>query len=205
METFKKFLSDFFDAIRHKDAGFLKNVYSEWMENSGAVPDEEKEKLLASLPEQLATLASAKLKSIEEYDGYHIAKLDSGGSEIEMVFAEKGGSYFYFNGQSNLKAFKKVYSIGYIVEGGRLRVIVNGKRNPFIGDIGDSGFASPINSALKKGSNEITLQALSDAPIEASIKISSAKRGEIVDTNQADVLDWKGTIKGSASLKFDAE
>lgn len=205
MSAFEKFFSDFVSAIKGRDSKFLSGVYSSWLESSGVVPPGERKALLESLPSQLAMIASARLKAIEEYDGFHVALLDADGSEISMAFTGKGGLFEYFDAQSNLASFKMIYAIGYIVEGGRLRVLINGKRNPFVGDIGDSGFVSLINSALKSGKNEMALQALTDSPIEASIKISSAPRGEILDTNSANVLDWKGTIKGRVSLEFSAE
>ncbi|MFH1684782.1 MAG: hypothetical protein ABH983_00595, partial [Candidatus Micrarchaeota archaeon] len=101
--------------------------------------------------------------------------------------------------------FKQVYAIGYAIQGGSLRVLFNGKRNIVADKIQNSGFNSIINSALEIGENEITLESVDGTSLTVSLKISSAKPGDIVSTDQGNVLNWDGTVKEPVNLRFSAE
>jgi hypothetical protein len=214
MLTFEDFFPRYLEAIRKRDIAFLKNVYLDLYETSGlaagSAEEDDADKFFAMLPDMLKEFASPALKigKIEQYDDFATVKMNSGDSEIEAAFRKKGDSWSFFDGRIGYVSFKKTYALSYQVNGeGSIRVLINGKRNPFVGDITGMGFISLINSALKVGKNEMTLQPLSAAPISARIQVSSAKSGEMLDTGQGDVLSWEGKIPGNGGkiLSFNAE
>lgn len=204
---FEEFLKGFLAAAKGKDTKRLMEAYREAFTGSGAVPPGEEEAALASIAGFLAPLAERAPDGIEALDDYRIARFkDKDGSEISLTFIRKGDSWGVFDERMNLRSFKRIYAIGYSVEGEqRLGVLFNGKRSPILRDIGSSGFASLINSALKPGENELTITPLGGALVKVSIRISSGVRGSIMDSSQGDVLSWDGVVKEPVKLKFRAE
>jgi len=205
--TFKEFMAVFFKAVGSGDKAFLKAVYLDWFESSGLMKGAKFEDFLAAAMPDLKGLAGCKLVREECFDDFCIAHLkNTDGSEFEYAFRKKNDSYAYFNERSGFTRFKKVYALGYFVEGGTLRILFNGKRSPIISEINSSGAVSFINSALKIGANEMTLEpAVSGARVKASIRISSDIEGGIINSAQGDVLSWDGEVAGPVTLKFNAD
>ncbi len=206
-ESFKEFMGRFLKAINEGDAEFLKAVYLDWFQSSGVMKGGRFEDFLAAALPDLKGMAGSRLEGEESFGDFHIALLrDEDGSESSLAFREKGGSFVFFNERSGFAAFKKVYALGYAIEGGRLRVLFNGKRFPLMYEIGSSGAVSLINCALVPGGNELTIEpALPGASITASIRISSAPEGGIINSAQGDVLSWDGPVSGPVKLKFAAD
>lgn len=205
-DKFEEFLKAYFNAIRNEDAAFIKKVYSEWLETSGAVPKGQEDGFLKAAFESLKPMLSGKLERTEQYDGFHLAHFKDAEGEFSLTFRERDDSFVFFNERSNYSLFKKVYAIGYNVSGGKLRMLFNGKRSPAVTDIDStSGFVSMINSALQVGKNEIELMSPDGAELVVSLRISSAKEGDIMNSNQGDALSWDGKVKDPVKLDFTAE
>jgi len=204
--AFKEFVSALFRAIGSEDKTFLKAAYLDWFESSGLMKGAKFEDFLDAAMPELKALVGCRLVREECFDDFCIAHLkNADGPEFEYAFRKKGDSYAYFNERSGFARFRKVYALGYFVEGGRLRVLFNGKRFPVVYEIGSSGAVSLINSALKVGANEITLEpAQAGTKVRASIRISSEVEGGIINSAQGDVLSWDGELEGKVALKFDA-
>ncbi len=203
--NFEEFLTEYFNAIKNDDLEALGKIYGDWLETSGEVPEEQKgefTKMIIGDLKQLADLKIDRTEEIGDFDKVYM-KIDDG--EFSLTFKKKGDSWIFFNEKSNFSLFKQIYAIGYAIQGGALRVLFNGKRNPTVGEIQNSGFNSIINSALEIGENEITLESVEGTSLTVSLKISSAKSGEIISTDQGNVLNWEGTVKEPVSLKFTAE
>lgn len=201
---FEQFIAEYFDAIRNEDTGFIKKVYSEWLETSGAVPAGQQEQFLKAAFESLKPMVNGKLEKTEEMENFTVGHFKSDEGEFSLTFKKKEGTYIFFNERSNYSKFSKVYAMNYNLSGGKVRVLFNGSRTPLIGEIENSGFVSLINSVLEPGENGITLQPV-DGQVECSVQISSAKEGEILDSAQGDVLNWEGILKEPVSLKFNVE
>ncbi|MCI0504177.1 hypothetical protein L0Y65_05730 [Candidatus Micrarchaeota archaeon] len=205
-KSFKEFVGEFFSAAKSGDAAFIRNVYQEWAEKCGY--GENMDRLLPQIISQLGQLPPGKLENAESFDDFDLAhlKLDDG-SDVTMVFRRKGGSWFFFNERSGYADFKKAYAIQYGAEGGRLRVLFNGKRSPFLYEIpeGAQGVLSLINSAIKPGENALTLESPDGVPVKASIRISGAEKDGIIDSSQGDVLSFDGVVAKQVMLKFEAK
>jgi hypothetical protein len=205
--TFKEFIARLFKAIKDGDAAFLKTVYLDWFESSAVMPDRGFGDFIAAALPDLRRLPELRLAREEVFDDYCIAHLlNKDGSETTLTFKKKGDSYVFFNERSGFASFKKVYALNYSLDGGKLRILFNGKRSPVVHEIGSFGFVTFINSALKPGANEITLEpADAGASVKASIRVSSGTEGEIMESAQGNVLSWDGTVSGPVMLKFNAE
>lgn len=203
-EEFEGFIREYFDAIKNENVEFIKKVYSEWLETSGAVPAGEEEQFLKAAFESLRPMASGKLHKTEEMGNFIVGHFKSDEGEFSLTFKKKDGSYVFFNERSNYSKFKKVYAMNYNLSGGSVRIFFNGSRTPVVGEIENSGFISLINSVLEPGENEITLEPVG-GEVEGSVQISSAKEGEILDSAQGDILNWEGSLKGPVILKFEIE
>jgi hypothetical protein len=142
----------------------------------------------------------------ECFGDFCIARMkDSDGSQYSLTFMKKGGSWIYFNERTNFSLFKKIYALGYVVDGQeRLGILFNGKRSPVLAEIGSSGFVSLINAALRPGDNEITILP-GKSPARVTIRISSAKSGDVINSAQGDVLSWEGIVKEPVKLNFRAD
>jgi hypothetical protein len=204
-KTFKDFMAEFFGAVKKNDFDFINRTYSDWLETSGEVPPEQKGMFANMIISDLQWLAGLNIDEYEEFGDYGVAHMKTEDGEISITFRKKGDSWAFFNEKMDFTKFKKVYAIGYQVEGGSLRVLFNGKRTPIADKIQNSGFNSIINSALKVGENEMVLEPLEGAELKVSLRISSAKEGEIISTDEGNVLKWEGTVKEPVALKFKAE
>lgn len=202
--TFEEFIKEYFEAIKNEDVEFIKKVYSEWLETSGAVPRGQEEQFLKAAFESLKPMVNGKLDKTDEYGNFIVGHFKSDEGEFSLTFKKKGDGFIFFNERSNYSKFKKVYAMNYNLSGGSVRILFNGSRTPAIYEIQNSGFVSLINSVLEPGENEITLQA-ADGEVKGSVQISSAKEGEILDSAQGDVLNWEGTLKEPIKLKFQIE
>lgn len=204
--AFREFMAAFFKAVKDGDAAFIRNVYGEWAEKCGY--GESIDLLLPQIISQLGQLPPGKLENAESFGDFDLAhlKLDDG-SDVTMVFRRQGGSWAFFNERSGYADFKKAYAIQYGAEGGRLRMLFNGKRSPFLYEIPDGaqGVLSLINSAIKPGGNELTLESPDGVPVRASIRISGAEKDGIINSAQGDVLSWDGEVAGPVTLKFNAD
>ncbi len=206
-ESFKAFIARLFKAIKNGDTAVLKAVYLDWFESSAVMPDRGFEDFIAAALPDLRQLPANKLASEESFDDFCIAHFKGrDGSELSLTFRKKGDSFIFFNERSGFAAFSKVYALNYVLDGGKLRVLFNGKRSPIIHEIESSGFVSFINSALKVGANEITLEPVeAGKSVKASIRISSGAEGEIMESAAGDVLSWDGNVSAPVTLKFDAK
>jgi hypothetical protein len=205
---FEAFLKSFFEAIKKKDQKFIKNIYGDWVDSSGVIAKEQKEQFFeGAVFVEVESLAGGKLVDVEILDEYYIAHLKYGDGETELIFKKKNGTWIFFNEMFDLAKFKLVYTINYEVSGGPLMVKINGKRTPVIRDFAEAsqGMASPINSALVPGKNEISFESSNKKPIEISIQINGERRGDIAVSTEGNVLDWKGVVKDKVSLTFKAE
>ena len=197
---FEDFIREYFDAIKNENIDFIKKVYSEWLETSGAVAPGKEEQFLKAAFESLKPMVGGKLDETEDLGNFIVGHFKSDEGEFSLTFKKKDGSFIFFNERSNYSKFQKVYAMNYNLQGAGARVLINGSRTPVIGEIHGSGFVSLINCVLEPGENEITLEPAGE--VKASIQISSAKEGEILDSAQGDVLNWEGTLTGPLSLKF---
>ncbi|MFH0884267.1 MAG: hypothetical protein V1861_00995 [Candidatus Micrarchaeota archaeon] len=206
-DSFTDFMARFFKAIEGEDAVFLKAVYLDWFESSGVMKGGRFGDFLAAAMPDLKGMAGSRLAGEECFDDFCIAYLKGAdGSEFSLTFRKKDDSYIFFNERSGFAGFKKVYALGYALEGGRLRILFNGKRAPIVHEIESSGAVSFINSALKLGANEITLEpVVAGERINATIRISSGAEGGVMNSAQGDVLSWDGEVSKPVILKFDAE
>ncbi|MBU0527657.1 hypothetical protein KKE92_04195 [Candidatus Micrarchaeota archaeon] len=202
---FEEFLTGYFNAIKNDDLEFLGKIYADWLETSGEVPDEQKGEFTKMIIGDLKQLAELKIDRTEEIGDFDIVYMKIDDGEFSLNFKKKGDSWIFFNEKSNFTLFKQVYAIGYAIQGGSLRVLFNGKRTIVADKIQNSGFNSIINSALEIGENEITLESVDGTSLTVSLKISSAKSGEIISTDQGNVLNWDGTVKEPVNLRFSAE
>lgn len=203
VSDFEGFVNEYFEAIRNEDVEFIRKVYSEWLETSGAVPPGKEDDFLRAAFESLKPMVNGKLERTEELGNFLVAHFRDAEGEFSLTFKKKDGSYIFFNERSNYSKFKKVYAMNYNLSGGKLMVLFNGSRTPLIGEIGNSGFVSLINSVLEPGENEIALEPVGE--VKGSLQISSAKEGEILDSAEGDVLNWGGTLKEPLKLKFHVE
>ncbi|MEW6721937.1 MAG: hypothetical protein AB1324_01605 [Candidatus Micrarchaeota archaeon] len=206
-EEFGDFLKKYLDAVRNGDKAFMAGVYSEWFDTSG-FPKEQKEQFFHAIFEDLKQVIAGAPEEPECFGDFCIAHFRDaeGEGRFSLTFRRKGESWEYFNERSGFSKFSKVYSIQYVVEGEeRLGILFNGKKSPVLIDIGSSGFASLINAALVPGDNEITLLPPASGSARVSIRISSGRQGDIVNSAQGDVLSWDGVVKGPAKLNFRAE
>ena len=205
---FKEFMESFQKAIRQSDRKFMESVYGGWFGSAG-FPKDQREQFFHAIFEDLKHMVSgASGEEPECFGDFCIARFKEAGGDgiFSLVFRKKGDSWEYFNERSNFSSFSKVYAIGYQVDGeARVGVLFNGMKSPVLTDIGSSGFVSLINAALRKGENEITLLPPPSGSAKASIQISSAKEGEIIDSAQGDVLRWDGVVEEPVKLKFRAE
>jgi len=206
-ESFKAFIARLFKAIKGGDVAALKTVYLDWFESSAVMPDRGFEDFIAAALPDLRKLPENKLASEECFDDFCIAHFNGkDGSDNTLTFKKKGDSFIFFNERSGFAAFGKVYALNYVLDGGKLRMLFNGKRSPIIHEIESSGFVSFINSALKVGANEITLEPVeADKSVKASIRISSGVEGDIMDSAAGDVLAWDGIVSAPVTLKFEAK
>ncbi len=202
---FAAFIKRFIEAVRKDDAVFLEAVYRDWFASSGIMPGSSVGEFLKMARDDLEGIGKSAFMESECFGEFCVAQLkDADGSAFSLCFRKKADSWEFFNERTGLSSFKKIYAIGYMVEGeGRLAVRFNGAESPVLRDIGSSGFASMINAALKVGRNELTL-INSGKPVRATIRISSGKEGEVMDSAQGDVLSWEGVVDKAASLGFDA-
>jgi len=207
MSDFESFLKKYFEAIKNEDAEFIKKVYGDWLETAGIVPEGQEDAFYKAVFGDLKQLLGGSLVRTDAFDDFVIAHLKDDNGEFSLTFQKKGDSYIYFNERTNFTSFKLVYTLGYNVKGGKLRMLFNGKRSPVVNDIeaDRNGMMSPINAALKVGENELTLQSLDGVPVQVSLQISSAKAGEIADSSASDTLDWEGEVKEPVTLKFKTE
>jgi hypothetical protein len=202
--TFEKFVREYFKAIRSEDLDFIKKVYADWLETSGAVPKGQEEQFLKAAFESLKPMANGKLDKTDEFGDFFVGHFKDPEGEFSLTFRKMGDSWIFFNERSNYSRFKRVYAMNYNLSGGKVNVLFNGSRTPLIYEIQGSGFVSLINSVLVPGENEITLEP-AGGEVSGSLQISSAKEGEILDSAQGDVLNWEGVLKERASLKFKIE
>jgi hypothetical protein len=204
---FKAFLERFFSSIGRGDSDFLRGVYLDWFESSGAMPDREFGEFLDAAMPDLRDMLGSSLAGEECFGDFCIAHMKGAdGSAFSLAFRRKGSSFVFFNERSGFASFRKAYALNYALDGGRLRVLFNGKRSPIIYEIGSTGFVTLINSALKPGANEMTLEpAVAGAKVKASIRISSGTEGDIMDSAQGDALSYDGVVGGPVTLKFLAE
>lgn len=205
MGSFEDFLNEFFNAAKSDNFDFINKVYADLVETSGEVPPEQKGEFAKMIMGDLKQLAELKVDRIEEIGDYPVAYMKVPDGEFSVTFMKKGDSWVFFNEKMNFTKFKKVYAIGYQVDGGALRVLFNGKRTPLADKIQNSGFNSIINSGLNVGENELTLESIDGAELKVSLQISSAKEGEIVTTSDGNVLKWEGAVKEPVKLQFSAE
>lgn len=206
-DAFSQFMADFFKALKGWDVRFLTGVYSDWFESSGVMPDRKIGEFLSAAKLDLTGMAGSKMAGSECFDDFCIAACKGkDGSEFSLTFKKKGDSFVFFNERSGFAQFGKVYALGYAVDGGKIRIRFNGKRSPLIYEMETSGAVSFINSALKNGENEITLEpAAAGSKARVSIRISSAAEGGIINSSQGDVLAWDVEVADTVSRKFFAE
>jgi hypothetical protein len=199
---FDEFMEKFSEAVGSKDREFIRQVYSGF-DIKAEMPEEQFFKMIFQM---LEPLAGRKPDDTEKFDDFYIAHFKEGDGQLNMTFLKRGESFVMYNDKANYGEFQKAYAIGYSVTGdARLKVLFNGKRFPILRDMGESGFASMINSALVPGENEITLMPAESGPVKATIKISSAMKDGVIDTTQGDVLVWEGEVKEPVKLRFRAE
>lgn len=205
-DEFSQFMARFFKALGSYDVPFLKEVYGDWFESSGIMPDRKIEEFLAAAKLDLSSMAGSRLAGNECFGGYCIAKCrGADGAEFELTFMKKGGTFVFFNERSGFAQFKKVYALGYAVDGGKIRMLFNGNRSPLVYEIATSGAVSFINSALRPGENELTLEPVAaGSKAHVSIRISSAAEGGIINSSQGDVLAWDGEVGTRITLRFNA-
>jgi hypothetical protein len=203
---FGDFIRKFIDALAKKDEAFMKGAYADILA-SGIVPDDQKAGFFEMAFSMLENVKNLPLEGTECFDDFCIATFKGeDDSTLSFTFMKKGESWVLFSERMNLKSFKKVYGIGYVVEGEeRLGILFNGKKSPIVRDIGSSGMISLINSALTPGENELTLIPPQGMTVKADIRISSAAEGEAMNSAQGDVLIWQGEVKEPVKLKFRAE
>jgi hypothetical protein len=198
MDSIEDFIKKLAKAIINNDIAFLKRVYGEWFDTSGVAKQAKFEDIVASM----TFISTMKINSVDSFDDFAIIHGVSDDNELELVFQKTQESWIYVNNYSHLSEFKCIYSINYSCSG-KMRLLFNKKRSPFISDgSSDSTIISMINSALKVGENELTIQVLEGSPVNAMIIISSGSRGEIMDSNSGEVLNWSGKINKSTVLKF---
>jgi hypothetical protein len=202
MADFDAFFKEFMGAIKSGDRQFIRKVYSEF----DIEKEMSEEQFFRIISQMIGPLADRKPDSVESFDDFYIMHFREEGGELNLTFMKKGDSFVMYNEKANYSRFKKVYRIGYAIEGGgSVAIFFNGKRFPFLREIGASGFVSLINSALVAGENELTLIPPEKGQAKVSISISSAKEGDIMDSAQGDVLSWEGEVKEPVKLKFRAE
>ncbi len=203
---FEDFIRRFIEAIRKGDTVFLEGVYQDWFSSSGIMPGASVDDFLRMARSDLEPVGMSSFMGSECFGGFCVAQMKGAdGSVFSLCFRKKGNSWEFFNERTGLSSFKKIYAMGYLVEGeGRLSVRFNGAESPVLRDIGSSGFVSMINSALRVGKNELAL-VNSGKPVRVSIRISSGKEGTVMDSTQGDVLSWEGVVDKAASLGFSAE
>lgn len=198
---FRKYLDGFLGAVRKKDKDYIRKAYSEYDIKSQM----SEEDFFGMIFQMLGGIAEKEPDELEEFGDFAIAMFKDSEGQMNLTFVKKGDSFVVYNDRKNYAKFKKVYAIGYVVEGdARVGVRFNGKEFPVLRDIGTSGFASMINSALEAGENEITLLPR-EKPAKVTIRISSGKEGDIIDSAQGDVLSWEGVVKAPVKLRFKAE
>ncbi len=202
---FEEFLTGYFNAIKNDDLEFLGRIYQDWLETSGEVPEEQKPEFTKMIMGDLKQLAELKIDRTEEIGDFDIVYMKVDDGEFSLTFKKKGDSWVFFNEKSNFTLFKQVYAISYAIQGGSLRVLFNGKRTIAADKIQNSGFNSIINSVLQVGENEMALESVDGSELTVSLAISSAKPGEVISTDQGNVLKWEGKVKEPVSLKFTAE
>jgi hypothetical protein len=203
---FADFFRDYLAAVKAGDMGFIRNVYSDWFASAG-MPGKLDDFLKAGMPDLKKAAAGAYAKE-ECFGPFCIAHMKDASGEYSLTFRKKGDSWIFYNERTNFSKFGNVYAISYSVKGaGRLRIYFNGKRSPFVSDIGagTEGFVSLINSALSVGTNELTLDSLDRVPLQVSIRVSSAKPGGVIDSAQGNVLIWEGKVEDPVSVSFTAE
>ena len=205
MSSFQDFLTEFFNAAKSDNFEFLNKAYSDLVETSGEVPEHQRGEFAKMIIGDLKQLAELKIDRIEEIGEYDIVYMKIPDGEFSLAFKKKGDSWIFFNEKMNFTKFKQVYAIGYSVQGGSLRILFNGKRTPIADKVQNSGFNSIINSVLSIGENEMTMESIDGAELSVKITISSAKEGDVVSTDEGNVLSWSGTVKEPVSLKFVAE
>ena len=206
-ESFRAFIARLFKAIKNGDVAVLRTVYLDWFESSAVMPDRSFDDFIAAALPDLGRLPENRLVREECFDDFCIAHFKGkDGSDMTLTFRKKGDSFIFFNERSGFAAFKKVYALNYVLDGGKLRMLFNGKRSPIVHEVESFGFVTFINSALKVGANEITLEPVdAGASVKASIRISSGPEGDIMESAAGDVLSWDGEVGKAVSLKFDAE
>lgn len=202
---FKEFLGAFFAAIKNEDRGFVKKVYGEWFDSAG-FPMDQKEQFFSGIFSDLKQISAGTPERSECFDDFCTVRMkDTDSSEYSLTFMKSGGSWIFFNERTNFSLFKKVYALGYVVDGEeRLGILFNGKRSPVLTEIGSSGFVSLINAAVNPGDNEITILPGKN-PARVTLRISSAKSEDVINSAQGDVLSWEGTVKEPLKLKFRAD
>lgn len=205
MSSFQDFLTEFFNAAKSDNFEFLNKAYSDLVETSGEVPEHQRGEFAKMIIGDLKQLAELKIDRIEEIGEYSIVYMKIPDGEFSLAFKKKGDSWIFFNEKMNYTRFKQVYAIGYSVQGGSLRILFNGKRTPIADKVQNSGFNSIINSVLNVGENEMTIESIDGAELSVKLTISSAKEGDVVSTDEGNVLSWSGTVKEPVSLKFVAE
>ncbi len=200
---FDDFIKRYMGALDKGDRRFLKGVYAEWSRTSGGSGS-----LKALLEETRAGLENSRVDRKDCFGDFCVVRMRGPyGLERSLTFRRSGKGWSYFDERSGLAAFRKVYSISYEVRGkSGLRMLFGGQRAPVMEDIeGDTdGYVSIINSALRKGENEISLIPLAGR-VDAWVKISSCRRGGTMDLSAGDALSWRGTIDGPYSLRFRAD
>ena len=204
MADFDEFMKQFLTAVKENDSEFLKGVYSEWLKSSGMKEQLDAAGGFDALLGELAYLDAYTFKSSESFDDFFIANLD-GPDEQKLVFKKKADSWVVFNEMSNKGLFKTMYSLNYNIEAGKLRILFNGKRSPFVKDTEGQGFNSLINSALVVGDNEITLESIENKELKVDIRISGGAEGGVVDSSQGDAISYQGVVKDPVKLNFKAE
>ncbi len=202
---FKAFMARYFKALKESDLAFLKGVYLDWFGSSKVMPDRSVDEFLQAAMLSLKDMAGGKLAGSECFDDFCIAHCAGKDGPFDLTFRKKGDSYAFFNERSGFAAFSKVYALNYSIDGGKLRILFNGKRSPVVYEIEGSGFVTLINSALKAGENEITLEPIdAGRKVKASVQVSSGVEGSVMETTQGDVLNWSGTVEKPVKVKFAA-
>jgi hypothetical protein len=208
--TFEAFYEAFRGALRRGDREFVRAVYQDWVDTSGALPDELRDSFPELVLEEVGAVADLEPIAIETFGDFGVVRLPDPAepeTTTTLAFRQRDGRWSMFNERSGLAAFAKVYTLWYSVTGGRAALRFNGARHPSISEPTDdvaSGVLSPLNSALVAGANTLRLVPVSGAP-EVEVRIGSAAEGEIADSAEGDVLTWSGAVGDGVELPFEVD
>ncbi|MHC4607690.1 MAG: hypothetical protein ACYTAF_12310 [Planctomycetota bacterium] len=209
-KAFKDFVTEFQTALKNGDQDFIRTVYQYWVDTSGALPPEYKDTFPELVIAEAGSTAELPVKSVETFDDFGVVQFSDPadpGASTSMTFRRKGNSWIMFNERSGFTRFKKVYTLWYAVEGGKVAIRFNGKRSPLVPEHSDrtaGATVTPINSALNVGPNEVGVESVDGQP-KVQVRINSAKEGEIADSSVGDALLWEGVVSEPVKLTFNAE